>query len=118
VQLHADIVTSTAVINSGINSGMDWDQLEQLVEVEQTNGNPIMLIHKLELEHDAMILRLLVEYDEDSPHTECSDSLKESATPTRALSLPSTARPRKAQKTIEASTKALKAAGVGAASAR
>jgi hypothetical protein len=67
---------------------MDWDQLEQLVEVEQTNGNPItMLIHKLELEHDAMILRLLVEYDEFSPHTECSDSLKESATPMRALSL-------------------------------
>jgi hypothetical protein len=40
VQLHADIVDKAlTVINSGINSGMDWDQLEQLVEVEQTNGN-------------------------------------------------------------------------------
>lgn len=114
VQLHADIVDKAlTVINSGINSGMDWDQLEQLVEVEQTNGNPIaMLIHKLELEHDSMILRLKVdEYDEDSPILNVRISLKESAhANASALFGKYRASKEKAQKTIEASTKALKAA--------
>ena len=114
VQVHAEKVEKAlTVVNSGIDSGIDWDQLEQLVEVEQNNGNPIaMLIHKLELEQDSMILRLqLDEYDEDSPLLKVRISLKESAHANAStLFAKYRASKEKSHKTIENSAKALKAA--------
>jgi len=61
VELNADSVEKALqVINSALDSGMDWEQLLQLIEVEQNeNHNPIaLLIYQLELEHDAMVLEL------------------------------------------------------------
>ena len=57
------------VVNSALDSGMDWDQLEQVVRVEQEeHANPIALfIKELQLDKDQMILNLpvLVETMED-----------------------------------------------------
>ena len=121
VQLHAENVDKAlAVINSALDSGMDWDQLEKVIEVEQQqNQNPIaLLIHKLDLEHDAMILRLpttttdLGHIDDDSkPTLDVKISLKESAhANANRLFAKYRSSKEKSQKTIEASTKALKAA--------
>ena len=55
-----------AVVNSALDSGMDWDDLEALVEVEQQNGNEVaLLIHTLDLQNDAMVLDLQDEDEED-----------------------------------------------------
>ena len=60
IELHAaDVDKALSVINSALDIGMDWEALEQLVEVEQTSKNPIaLLIKKLQLEDDAMVLSL------------------------------------------------------------
>lgn len=61
VETHADMVDKAIqVVNSALDSGMDWDQLEDLVHVEKTqNQNPVaLLIKRLDLEHDAMVLSL------------------------------------------------------------
>ena len=61
VELNADNVEKALqVINSALDSGMDWEQLDQLVQVEQEeNHNPIaLLIYRLDLEHDSMVLEL------------------------------------------------------------
>jgi predicted ribosome quality control (RQC) complex YloA/Tae2 family protein len=61
IQYHAeDVDKAILVINSAITSGMSWDQIEQIVKVEQQqNQNPIaLLIHQLDFENNAMILRL------------------------------------------------------------
>ena len=141
VQAHAQIVDQALlVINSALGSGMDWHQLETLIQVEQQqNQNPVaMIIHKLELEHDAMILRLPVgpgittritaigesesssagKQDAGTDSTPASlekldvrISLKDSAfANANALFAKYRASKEKAAKTIEASTKALKAA--------
>jgi hypothetical protein len=49
IELRAENVDKAlSVINSALDTGMDWEALQQLVEVEQTNRNPIaLLIHKL-----------------------------------------------------------------------
>ncbi|KAL7559141.1 hypothetical protein ACA910_010221 [Epithemia clementina (nom. ined.)] len=55
------------VVNSALDSGMDWDQLEQVVQVEQEeHANPIaLLIKELQLEKEKMILTLPVLVDKD-----------------------------------------------------
>jgi predicted ribosome quality control (RQC) complex YloA/Tae2 family protein len=61
VEWNADKVEKAlAVINSALDSGMDWDQLEQLIQVEQQeNHNPIaLLIYQLDLEQDTLVLEL------------------------------------------------------------
>ena len=61
VELNAvNVDKALVVVNSALDSGMDWEQLEQLVQVEQEeNRNPIaLLIHELDLENDVMILEL------------------------------------------------------------
>ncbi|CAB9515922.1 export mediator factor NEMF [Seminavis robusta] len=61
VEWNADRVEAAlTVINSALDSGMDWEQLEQLIQVEQKeNHNPIaLLIYELDLEQDSMVLEL------------------------------------------------------------
>jgi predicted ribosome quality control (RQC) complex YloA/Tae2 family protein len=119
IELHADDVDKAlSVINSALDTGMDWEALEQLVEVEQTNRNPIaLLIHKLQLEQDAMVLSLptLCVTGEDGignvPHVNVTVSLQESAFGNaRVMFAKYRAYKEKSVKTLEASTKALKAA--------
>ena len=108
-----EVEKALMVINSALDSGMDWDQLEQLVEVEQKNGNPVaLLIQKLNLEKDEMTLRLAADpYDEESVEYDISISLKETAHGNASqLFAKYRAFKDKSQKTIEASSKALKAA--------
>lgn len=110
VQQHADNVEKAlAVVNSALDSGMDWDQLEEVVAVEQQKQNPIaLLIHRLDLEENAMILRLTVEDEEEF---DVKVSLKDSAhANANELFAKYRASKEKAQKTIESSSKALKAA--------
>lgn len=122
VQFHSDNVDKAlAVINSALVSGMDWDQLETVVSIEQMqNRNPIaLLIHKLDLAHDAMILRLpaIANDDDDCGSGEVESfidvliSLKDSAHANAShLFAKYRSSKEKSAKTIEASTKALKAA--------
>lgn len=120
VQLHANSVDKAlAVINSALDSGMGWDQLEQVVAVEQQqNANPIaLLIHKLELEQDSMILRLpSIESDFSSEDggvvtLDVKVSLKETAyANANRLFAQYRGSKVKSLKTIDASTVALKAA--------
>ena len=134
VEIHADVVEKAIqVVNSALDSGMDWDQLEDLVELEKTqNRNPVaMIIHKLDLEHDQMVLELLKEeemyeqYEEQNTDTE--DDMKNGSKSNRFMYVPVNltktahgnaedlfakyrASKEKGQKTIEASAKALEAA--------
>lgn len=123
VELHADMVEKAIqVVNSALNSGMDWDQLEDLVQIEKyQNQNPVaMLIHKLDLERDAMVLRLVKEealYDDDDDEDEegrsldITISLKDTAHGNAStLFARYRASKEKSKKTIEASAKALEAA--------
>ena len=114
VQQHADDVEKAlTVINSALDSGMDWEQLEEVVTVEQQKENPIaLLIHKLELSDDAMTLRLPVYGEDGEEHLlNVKILLKETAhANANRLFAKYKASKEKAQKTIEASTKALKAA--------
>ena len=120
VETHAgDVDRALGVINSALENGMDWDTLEQLVTVEQGNDNPIaLLIHKLLLDMDQVILALPdVEGWDDSvpdsapPIQHVTVSIKESAHGNaRAMFSAYRAVRGKEEKTIEASTAALKAA--------
>jgi predicted ribosome quality control (RQC) complex YloA/Tae2 family protein len=120
LQLHADDVDKAIlVINSAIDSGMSWDQLEQVISIEQQqNRNPIaLLIHKLDLENDAIVLRLLAATEDfDTPEESVSFldirvNLRESAyANSNSLFAQYRSAKEKSLKTIEASTKALKAA--------
>jgi predicted ribosome quality control (RQC) complex YloA/Tae2 family protein len=120
LQLHADDVDKAIlVINSAIDSGMSWDQLEQVISIEQQqNRNPIaLLIHKLDLENDGIVLRLPTSTEDlDTPEESTSVldirvNLRESAyANSNSLFAQYRSAKEKSLKTIEASTKALKAA--------
>ncbi|CAJ1942040.1 unnamed protein product [Cylindrotheca closterium] len=131
VEFHADMVEKAIqVVNSALDSGMDWDQLEDLVQIEKVqNQNPVaMLIHKLQLEQDAMVLRLaregvMYEAAGDDDDDDGNDDQKDAKTLDVTVSLKETAHANasalfakyraskeKSQKTIEASAKALEAA--------
>jgi predicted ribosome quality control (RQC) complex YloA/Tae2 family protein len=122
---HADMVEKAIqVVNSALNSGMDWEQLENLVELEQTqNRNPVaLLIHELKFAQDTMVLRLPTERCDDDdgdgeeeeakPRTiDITISLKETAHGnSSALFAKYRASKEKSQKTMEASTKVLQGA--------
>ena len=66
------------VVNSALDSGMDWDQLEQVVLVEQEEHlNPIaLLIQELQLDQDQMILSLpvIVEHEDDDDDNNQNDT--------------------------------------------
>jgi predicted ribosome quality control (RQC) complex YloA/Tae2 family protein len=127
VELHADMVEKAIqVVNSALDSGMDWEQLEDLVHVERTqNRNPVaLLIHKLDLENDNLVLRLPKEEHSFSNHEDDEEeedaeedtmditiSLKDTAHGNAsALFAKYRASKEKGQKTMEASVKALEAA--------
>ncbi|EED86484.1 signal peptidase [Thalassiosira pseudonana CCMP1335] len=115
VEMHAeDVDRVLGVINSALESGMNWDALEQLVLVEQGNENPIaLLIFKLELCKDQVVLALpdIDDWDDSDPDRPpklhyVTVSIKESAHG-NARNMFATI---KQSKTLEASTTALKAA--------
>lgn len=116
VQQHAEQVDQALlVVNSALDSGMDWDQLEKLVEIEQKqNHNPVaLLIHKLELEQDTMVLNLSVGDDDDGDEKTMKVRvlLKETAHANASLLFKKyRASKEKSHNTIENSAKALKAA--------
>ena len=117
LQLHADDVDKAIlVINSAIDSGMSWDQLEQVITIEQQqNRNPIaLLIHKLDLENDAIVLRLPTATEDLETAESFLDirvNLRESAyANSNGLFAQYRSAKEKSMKTMEASTKALKAA--------
>ena len=126
VESHADDVDKAlGVINSALDSGMDWEALNELVEVEKANMNPIaLLIKKLVLEKDSIILSLLdtMAWDPDSendndgtssspPIVDVTVSLKQSAyANARIMYNKYRSSKDKAAKTAEASEMAIKAA--------
>jgi predicted ribosome quality control (RQC) complex YloA/Tae2 family protein len=122
VETHADMIEKAIqVVNSALDSGMDWDQLEDLVQIEKVqNQNPVaMLIHKLDLEQDAIVLRLPTEEamfeendENDGVHSmDVTVSLKDTAHGNAsALFARYRASKEKSQKTVENNAKALHAA--------
>ena len=114
VEVHAeDVDKALGVINSALDTGMDWEALDQLVEVEQQNENPIaLLIKRLDLEKDAMVLALPNTFADDSDKTvDVTVSLHETAYANASeMFARYRAAKEKSEKTAEASTKALKAA--------
>jgi predicted ribosome quality control (RQC) complex YloA/Tae2 family protein len=103
-----------AIINSALNSGMDWDQLAEIVQVEKENQNPIaLLIMSLRLESDIMVLRLPIDpfVDPEGETVNVEISLKETAHANASRLFTKYRNSKdKAQKTTEAADKALKAA--------
>ena len=119
VESHAeDVDRALGVINGALETGMDWEQLEQLVTVEQMNENPIaLLIHKLVLDKDQVVLALpdIDNWDENSGNPpqiqHATVSIKESAHGNaRNMFAAYRASKDKGEKTLEASATALKAA--------
>ena len=129
VEIHADMVEKALqVVNSALDSGMDWEQLEDLVDIEKhQNHNPVaILIHKLDLENDQIVLRLVREdahfsqceenYDENNGNNKfrfrnVTISLSETAHGNaKALFAKYRSSKEKSKKTIEANAKALEAA--------
>ena len=116
VETHADIIDKAIqVVNSALDSGMDWDQLEDLVKMEQEqNHNPVaLIIHRLDFEHDAIIVRLQrLDVDDDSEKTmDVSIDLNDTAYGNASSMFAKyRASKEKGQKTMEASEKALQAA--------
>ena len=120
VEAHAeDIDRALGVINSALETGMDWDALEQLVSVEQANENPIaLLIHKLQLDKDEVVMALpdIDNWDDSDPDSlppihNVTVSIKESAYGNaRTMFAQYRASKEKEEKTMEASAIALKAA--------
>ena len=120
VEAHAeDIDRALGVINSALETGMDWEALEQLVSVEQANENPIaLLIHKLQLDKDEVVMALpdIDNWDDSDPDSlppihHVAVSIKESAYGNaRTMFVQYRASKEKEEKTMEASTVALKAA--------
>mmetsp|Transcript_4276 Transcript_4276/g.7035 ORF Transcript_4276/g.7035 Transcript_4276/m.7035 type:complete len:1261 (+) Transcript_4276:138-3920(+) len=120
VEAHAeDIDRALGVINSALETGMDWEALEQLVSVEQANENPIaLLIHALQLDKDEVVMALpdIDNWDDSDPDSvppihHVPVSIKESAYGNaRTMFAQYRASKEKEEKTMEASTVALKAA--------
>ncbi len=120
VEAHAeDIDRALGVINSALETGMDWEALEQLVSVEQANENPIaLLIHSLKLDKDEVVMALpdIDSWDDSDPDSvppihHVTVSIKESAYGNaRTMFAQYRASKEKEEKTMEASTVALRAA--------
>ena len=117
VKYHAvDVDRAIGVINSALDSGMDWEALADLVDVEQGRRNPVaLLIKSLDLDNERMVLALSNDLSndkgEDAPVVHVTISLEESAFGNaRDMFAKYKSSKEKSQKTIEASTKALRAA--------
>ena len=117
VEMHADDVDKAlGVINSALDTGMDWVALQELVEAEQQNENPIaLLIKRLDLEKDAMVLALPDTFDNEGKAVDVTVSLHETAYANASeMFARYRAAKEKSEKTAEASSKALKAAEAAA----
>ena len=123
VETHADDVDKAiGVISSGLESGMDWESLNELVEVEKANMNPIaLLIKNLVLDKETIVLSLpdTMNWDQDSdaapPIVDVTVSLTEGAyANARIMYDKYRASKEKSIKTAEASEKAFKAAEINA----
>lgn len=122
VELHAEAVDKALrIINSALDTGMDWKELEQVVEKGRTNNNPIaILIKSLLLDDDKMVLSLpqmttAEDIDGEVPNVDVTISLRESAHGNaREMFAKYRAFKEKSMKTLEASTKAVEAAEVTA----
>eukprot|EP00554_Chaetoceros_debilis_P006316 CAMPEP_0194076996 /NCGR_PEP_ID=MMETSP0149-20130528/3697_1 /TAXON_ID=122233 /ORGANISM="Chaetoceros debilis, Strain MM31A-1" /LENGTH=1262 /DNA_ID=CAMNT_0038757887 /DNA_START=246 /DNA_END=4034 /DNA_ORIENTATION=- len=119
VETHADDVDKAiGVINSALAQSLDWDDINELVEVEKANMNPIaLLINRLKFESDEIELSLpdTNNWDQTSgvppKIIAVSVSLKEGAYGNARIMYDKYRSSRnKASKTSEASDKALKAA--------
>ncbi|KAL3800934.1 hypothetical protein ACHAWO_000067 [Cyclotella atomus] len=118
VEMHAeDVDRALGVISSALESGMDWNALEQLVLMEKENENPIaLLIHKMELDKDTVVLALpdVDDWDDDMDAPKLHNvslSIKESAHGNaREMFARYRASKEKEEKTAESSTMALEAA--------
>lgn len=114
-----DIDNALLVINSALDNGMDWDDLESLVEYEKKeNQNPVaMLITRLNLKNDTITLTLPDPDTEDKIGgvvlVDVTVSRKISAhANARAMFAQTRQKKEKSDKTIEASLSAMKAAEV------
>jgi len=66
VEQHAEAVDKALLVVNSALPCMSWEELDQLIEMEKCNKNPIaLLIHKLEYEQDIMVLELPYDEDED-----------------------------------------------------
>jgi predicted ribosome quality control (RQC) complex YloA/Tae2 family protein len=116
LQQHASSVDAAlTVVNSALNSGMDWVQLSQLVQVEQSAGNRIAcLIHSLDLERDAMTLNL-PQPDDETEKVLVTVSLRETAHSNASILFSRyRAAKEKTAKTVDSMGQALKAAEANA----
>ena len=122
IELYAsDVDNALLVINSALDSGMDWDDLEKLVEFEQNvNKNPIaMIINNIDFKNNMITLTLTdPDTEDDAGNMKSLD-----VTVSRLLSAHANAREmfarhrnakEKADKTVEASLNALKLAEIAA----
>jgi predicted ribosome quality control (RQC) complex YloA/Tae2 family protein len=114
VQQHAVMVEQALqVVNSALNSGMDWDQLNEIVRVEQENQNLVaLLIHHLHLNDNTMVLKLPSDTLEDDDETikvtlELSETAHSNA---NRMFAQYRAAKEKAAKTLEKTEQALQAA--------
>lgn len=121
-ELHAeDVDKALRIINSALDTGMDWKELEQVLEKGRTNNNPIaLLIKKLQLDDDKMVLSLpemttAEDIDGKVTRLDVTISLRESAHGNaREMFAKYRAYKEKSMKTLEASTKAVEAAEITA----
>eukprot|EP01038_Epipyxis_sp_PR26KG_P009740 gene9740-13106_t len=82
LELYAENVDKVIlVINSALNSGMAWNDISDMVDMEKENGNPVaMMVSRLRLERNHIILQLIDIMDEDdiaSDHNEDDEDVDE-----------------------------------------
>lgn len=111
-----DVENVLLVVRSALDSGMDWDELKNLVKMEQKNGNPVAnLIHSLDFKKKSVTM-ILEEGDEDENDGQSLAKLVEidismsALANARELYTRKKKSAQKESKTIEASEKALVAA--------
>ena len=81
LELHAqDVDKVILVVNSAISSGMTWEDISEMVAAETRNGNKIAgLVHKLQLDHNSVILKLPdVDYESDDDEEKNAESSQSS----------------------------------------
>ena len=120
VELYATQVDAAIqVVQSALHAGMDWDQLHEIVRVEQEERhNPIaLLIHELQLQDNVMVLALPKEDDGEHDDDTTANTIQVSIDLTDTahgnasrLFAQYRAAKEKSRKTMEASSQALKAA--------
>ncbi|CAM9456120.1 unnamed protein product [Discosporangium mesarthrocarpum] len=108
-----DVEKALTVVRSALANGVDWQDLEDLVEAEKANGNPVAsLIHALHLEKNKVVLGLM-DADGEMQEVEMDVMLSAHGNARLMYEAKKTARV-KELKTLEAAAKVLKVAEVQA----